>query len=110
MNRQGSHIKIGAAGYMTECHEFFARNIEIAIEAVKIDVHDVRAEMIVPGRNSRMRGENCIDCHTFQRAGKIESLLHQIVDAFQNHECGMAFIDMPDGRLYAERLQCAYTA
>src|SRR5687768_5117747 len=104
MNRQRSHIKIRTAGHMAECHEFFACNVKAAIEAVKIDLHDVGAEMIMPGWNGRMGRENCIDCNSFQSAGKIKPLLYQIKNAFQDHKSGMTFIDMPYGRSYAQRL------
>ena len=70
----------------------------------------VRREVIVPGRDRGMRGEYEVGGDCFERGGKGHALADHAVHALENQEGGMAFVDVPDRRLQAERGERARAA
>src|SRR3972149_272247 len=62
---------------------------------------------IVPGRHTRVRGEDSRRSHPIQRRTEIDSRLHEFAAALQGHEGSMTLIGMPHGWGDAERPQDA---
>ncbi len=57
-----------------------------------------------------MRGEQRVHGNRFQCAEKVEPLAHQVAHAFEDQKRGVAFVDVPDCRLYAHCVQRAHAA
>ena len=99
MNGKICHVEIVAAANAAQRHEFFPGDFKITVKTLEICGHHVIAEVIMSCRYRGMGCEHRACRHCLQRTREIQPLLHQITHAFQHHERGMTFIDMPYRRL-----------
>ena len=96
---------------MAQCHEFIAFKFYFRVVALKISLHHVFGEMVMPCRHRRMCGKDGIDCNIFKRGCEIQTVIvHLLAYPFQHQECRVPFVDMPNGRFQSQHLQRTHTA
>ena len=70
--------------------------------AGKVLLDQLEIEHIVARRHRRVGGEDGRAPHLVEGGVEREALVHELADALQHHEPGMAFVQMPDRGLAAE--------
>ena len=110
MQGQLGHVEVLAMLGAAQAHEFGATDAKVVAAAGKVVPHHFFAEMIVPGRYRRVRGEHGIGRHRLQRGMERETALHLAPYPFQHQEGGMAFVDVIGGGLDPQLLQRAHAA
>ena len=108
--REGGHVEIGLARFGAERHQLLPGKAEVVAPAREIMANHLRREVIMPGRDGRVRGEHEVGGDGLERGGIGHALADHAVHALENQEGGMAFVDVPDRRVQAERGEGARAA
>ena len=89
-----------------EAHERLPTYIELLGVSGEIGAHQIFREGIVTGGHGRVGGVKRRGLHQLDRHLTVHMLvLHHLQDAFQIQEGGMAFVEMEDGRGFADGLE-----
>ena len=99
-------VRAGAA----QRHELVRRDAEPRGQVVVGREHLVDAVGLVPGRHGRVRREDEALAHGGERILERRAFRDRLRGELEPGECGMAFVQVADGRLDAERLQRADAA
>ena len=83
---------------------------ERAPRALQVMLHAIEREGIVARGHRRMRREDRRPPHGGQRVVEAHAFGDVLVDALQDDECGVPFVEVPHGRCDAERAQRANAA
>src|SRR3569832_1913881 len=99
-----------AAGTAAEREELPHAHSELVDVLREIAHHQMLIEDVVTRGYRRVRGEHGAGRDELACNIERQAALHVLAYALENLECGVAFVDVPDGRLEAERAQRAYAA
>jgi len=105
---QGGHIEqIGFCLGGAQGEQLLGGNPHFHREGFQVAQCQHAIELVVPGRNRRVRGENLGRGHGFQGACQVEAGRHHFPAPFQHHEGSMTFIHVPNPWMNAQLPQNA---
>ncbi len=111
-DRQRGHVELGTAGarVLAEREEAGAVLAERPPAAGQVLLDELEGERVVARRHRRVRREDRRLAHF--REGRVErdAALQEIPDPLEDDEGGVAFVQVVDGRVRAERAQRAHAA
>src|SRR5204863_8353648 len=105
---QGQDGHVERIAETAKLQEILLADTEIIPITGEMFLHHVERKCIVPRRDRRVRCEDTRGPNLIRGFLEGLSLLHEFTGTFEQHESGMAFIRMEDGRMNSQRAQYSY--
>jgi len=95
--RERRHVEERSAAIvvMAQREERIARGPERAPRACEVRFDEIEGEGVVPGRDRRVRGEDCRPPHFLERRVEALTVFDKVANALQDDEGGMPLVQMP---------------
>ncbi len=104
------HVEAVALAIAAELEQRLLVHTEILDEPLEMLDEKLGCEDVVAGRDGRMSREHGIRGDSFEGRPERQTRDRQLAHALEDHERGMALVDVPDGRREAECAQRAHAA
>ena len=108
--RERRHVEVVALGRAPEGEELLRVEAQLGAVAREITQHRLAREVVVPRGDRGVRREDGVRRDRFERRRKVEAQAHRHPHALEDEERRVALVDVPGGRLDAERGQRARAA
>ena len=100
----------GAEGDPRQLEKALHRDAELAYEALEMLRDELEPEGVVTGGHRRVGREHAGRRHRFQRGIERQAVAEVLAQQLEDQERGVAFVQVPYGRLHAQGAQRAHAA